>query len=183
MTASTTTRLPLVFLAALAATAPALAQTDCPQERAIYTERENGYRLSFRTPDPWETAANVGAVLELRFPGGETVWGTTWMPNGTSWNQADLLHGCKLPGPIDEATGDPLPGSTSAELDACRIWKGVIYNLTGNDVDYLPFRDEPAAETILLTNLGPVIRYSGLVLGPGDEPHDVFTFKACAGQP
>ena len=118
MTASTTTRLTLALLAVLAAAAPALARTDCPQERAIYTERENGYRLSFRTPDPWEAAANVGAVLELRFPDGETVWGTTWMPNGTSWNQADLFHGCKLPGPIDETNIDSSPGTTDRAVAA-----------------------------------------------------------------
>jgi hypothetical protein len=164
---------------ALLAATPALAQTACPQERAIYTEKDNGYLLKFRTPDPWEAAANVSAILELEFPDGERMWGWTWMPNGTSWNQANLLHGCKLPGPIDDKTGDPLPGSTDEELAACEVWEGVIYQLTGNDIDYLPFREDPAAPVILLTNVGPVIRYSGHVLSPGDEPHDVFTLSGC----
>jgi hypothetical protein len=101
------------------------------------------------------------------------------MPNGTSWNQADFYSGCKLPGPIDDKTGDPVPGSDEDELEACKVWKGVIYQLTGSDVDYLPFREEPAAQAILLTDIGPTIRYSGLILSPGDEPHDVFTLNGC----
>ena len=179
MTAFTASRLTVALLVAFTTVPPALGEEACPQERAIYTERENGYQLSFRIPDPWEAAANVGAILELKFPNGETLWGTTWMPNGTSWNRADLFHGCKLPGPLDEASGDPLPGSTEPELDACRVWRGVIYNLAGDDVDWLPFRQDPAAATLLLTDLGPVIRYSGLVLSPGEEPHDVFTLSGC----
>jgi hypothetical protein len=169
----------IAVVAALLSTAPSLAQEACPQVRAVYTEKDNGYVLKFRKPLPWETAANVSAVVELVFPDGSSIWGTTWMPNGTSWNQADLLSGCKLPGPIDEATGDPVPGSTTEELEACRVWKGVIYQLADDDVDYLPFQDDPAARSILLTNVGPVIRYSGLVLSPGDEPHDVFTLSGC----
>lgn len=172
---------PLIATAAvLLQIVPVMAQDACPQERAIYTERENGYLLKFREPLPWEASPNVSAILELVFPDGDTVWGTTWMPNGTSWNQANLYHGCKLPGPIDEATGDPLEGSTHEELEACEVWKGVIYQLAEGDVDYLPFRDDAAASTILLTNVGPVIRYSGLVLSPGDEPHDVFTLSGCS---
>lgn len=106
--------------------------------------------------------------------------GTTWMPNGTSWNRADLFHGCKLPGPIDDASGDAMPGSSEAELDACRVWQGLIYNLTGNNVTWLPSGEDPAAPTLLLTDLGPVLRYSGLLDSPGDEPHDVFTLSGCA---
>ena len=183
MTTSATTRLVAALAVSLAAVSPAVAQADCPQERAIYTERVNGYQLSFRVPDPWEAGASVGAILTLTFPDGDSVWGTTWMPNGTSWNQADLYSGCKLPGPLDEASGDPLPGSTDEELEACHVWHGVIYQLADGDVDYLPFREDPAAKTILLTNLGPIIRYSGLVLSPGEEPHDVFTLTGCAPEP
>lgn len=168
-----------VFLVALLAITPTATLAACPQQLALYTEKDNGYELRFRSPAPWEASPNVGAILELAFPDGTTIWGTTWMPNGTSWNQADLFSGCKLPGPIDEASGDPLPGSTHEELEACKVWQGVIYNLSGNDIDWLPFREDPAAETILLTNLGPTIRYSGLVLSPGDEPHDVFTLSGC----
>jgi hypothetical protein len=174
-----TARLVASLVAALAAAQPVLAE-ECPQELAIYTERDNGYELRFRTPEPWEAAANVSAIIELAFPGGETVWGTTWTPNGTSWNQASLFSGCRLPGPIDSATGDPLPGSAPEELAACQIWEGVIYRLADTDVAHLPFREDPAASAILLTNLGPTVRYSGLVASPGDEPHDVFTLSGCA---
>jgi hypothetical protein len=164
---------------ALLVALPALAEDTCPQSEAVYTEKANGFRLSFREPLPWEASPSVSAVLTLHFPDGGGIWGITWMPNGTSWNQARLYHGCKLDGPLDDATGDPLPGSTEAEFDACEIWNGVIYQVRGSDVDYLPYREDPAAEAILLTNIGPTIRYSGLVSGPGQEPHDVFTLSGC----
>lgn len=179
-TANMTARMSAALLTALTATQAVLAAEDCPQDSAIYVENSNGFELGFRPPEPWEAPANVSAILTLGFPGGETVWGTTWTPNGTSWNQASLHSGCTLPGPVDKATGDVLPGSSDDELAACRIWEGVIYSLAHNDVDLLPNPDEPAAPVILLTDLGPTIRYSGLVLSPGDEPHDVFTLSGCA---
>jgi hypothetical protein len=175
-----TLRTALAVTLALASGTPALAQHGCPQQLAIYTEKTSGYELRFRSPAPWEAPANVSAVLELVSREGLVFWGTTWMPNGTSWNQADLFYGCKLPGPLDEKTGDALPGSTEEELDKCRVWKGLIYQLVGGDVDYLPFREDPAAKTILLTDLGPSLHYSGPILDRSGEPHDVFTLSGCA---
>lgn len=158
---------------ALLAADPAMA-VDCPQQHAVYTEKANGYTLSFRPPESWEAPSNTSAILELAFPDGTTLWGTIWLPNGTSWDRARLYDGCVLPGMEDDE-----PGSSGEELDACRIWNGVIYGLAGDDVDYLPYREDAAAPTILLPDLGPTIRYSGLVMSPGDEPHDVFTLTGC----
>ena len=75
---------------------------------------------------------------------------------------------------------DNQPGSTTAELAACTVWEGVIFSLVDNDIAGLPWFDaaEPA-HTVLLPNLGPTIRYSGLVMSPGEEPHDVFALTGC----
>ena len=96
--------------AALAATVALPANAaDCVQNRAVYTEKDNGYVLSFRPTEPWEGAANMMTVMDLAFPDGKHIWGVIFIPNGTA----------------------------------------------------------------------PVIRYSGLVMSPGDEPHEIFTLKGC----
>ena len=149
----------------------------CEQSQAVYTERQNGYELRFHAPERWEASANTVAIVELAFPDRETtVWGPIWLPNGTSHDRIRLYHGCELPG-IEEDE----PGSGEAELNACLVWEGVVLALADNDIAELPWFDAaPPAQTLLLPNLGPTIRYSGLVLGPGDEPHDVFTLAGCA---
>lgn len=167
----------IVWFVAFAAQA-----ADCIQTQAIYTEKNNGYVLSFRKPDPWEGAANMMAVLDLAFPDGEThLWGTIWIPNGTSHDRIRLLDGCSLP-TFDPATDiEPSSGSDEDELEACTVWKGIVLALAGNDVEGLLWHDgASAAETILLPDLGPAIRYSGLVASPGDEPHEVFALSGCA---
>ena len=164
---------------------PALAATDCPQNQAVYTEKDNGYVLTFRPTKPWEAAANVMTIMTLEFPkfeGAEprTLWGWTWLPNGTSHDRIEFFNGCTLDS-LPDLSGDVVSGSTSEELDACSVWEGVIFSLADNDVHFLRWHDGGmAAETLLLPNLGPTIRYSGLVLGPGMQPHDVFTFTGCA---
>jgi hypothetical protein len=160
---------------------PATAQEDCPQERAIYTEKDNGYVLTFRTPEPWEASANTLAILDLAFPDETHIWGHIWIPNGTSHNKIEFFTGdCELPKFTPGIDIDPTDGSTQEELEACSVWSGVILALANDDIAGLPWFDSAgAAKTVLLPNIGPTIRYSGLVLSPGDEPHDVFTFKRC----
>jgi hypothetical protein len=173
----------LALVLSLLAT-PVSAATDCPQNRAIYTERDNGYRLSFRPTLPWEASANTMTILSLEFPHVEqakdvTLWGTIWLPNGTSHDRIRFNYGCTLPS-LPDPNGDVVDGSTEKELAGCLVWEGVIFRLADNDVHNLGwFDDATAAETLLLPNLGPTIRYSGLVLSPGQEPHDVFTFAGC----
>jgi hypothetical protein len=174
-------QLAALALATLVAS-PSLAQQGCPQDRAVYAEKDNGYILSFRKPDPWEASANTLAILDLAFPDKQHLWGWIWIPNGTSHDKIEFFTpNCTLP-TLDpsSADGDPTEGSSDAELDACSVWDGVILALANDDIEPRPFIDSPgAATTPLLPNRGPTIRYSGLVLSPGDEPHDVFTFKEC----
>lgn len=174
-------RLAALMLACTVA-GPAIAEETCPQDRAIYTEKYNGYVLSFRPPERWEGWGNTTAILDLAFPDGTThVWGWTYLPNGTSHDRMEFFtDACRLESFDPEVDIDPKPGSTEEELEACSVWKGVVLALANDDISALPwFDDEPAAETIILPNLGPTVRYSGLVLGPGDEPHDVFTLDRC----
>lgn len=169
----------IALLVALAA--PVAADEACPQNRAIYTEKDNGYVLAFRKPEPWETPANSMAVLDLAFPNGSQLWGHIWLPNGTSHDRVEFFtDDCSLPRFDPAVDTDPTPGSSEEEREACSVWEGVIFSLADNDIGGLPWFDQvAAAETVLLPDLGPTIRYSGLVLGPGDEPHDVFTLTGC----
>ena len=162
------------LVAAFAASSPVFAQSDCPFERAIYTEKDNGYELRFRPAESWEMYGMMKAIYELRFPDGETtLWGYITSNMGTSRDEGFLFsNDCRRPGPEDE-------GSSEDELAACQVWNGVMYELKDGDVDFLPLYDEPAVPRLLLTDLGRVIRYSLYVMGPGDEPWDVFTFSEC----
>ncbi len=170
-----TKRIAVSLLALAAFTAPAFAQPACPMERAIYTERDNGYELRFRPAESWELYGMMKAVYELHFPDGETVlWGYYAGNMGTSRDEGFLFSpDCRRPGPED-------PGSSEDELAGCQVWNNVVYELKDGDVDFMPLYDEPAVERLLMTDLGRVVRYSLFVLGPGDEPWDVFTFKECA---
>lgn len=173
-------RLAATVLAASVAL-PATA-ADCVQTKAIYTEKDNGYVLTFRYPDPWEGAANMIAVMDLTFPDGTHAWGRIYLPNGTAHDQAEFFTtDCALP-TFDPAKDiDPTDGSTEEELAACRIYDGILLGLADDDIYEVEWHDgKPAAETILFPDLGPVIRYSGLVLSPGDEPHEVFKLSGCA---
>jgi hypothetical protein len=169
--------------AAVLAASIALPATaaDCVQNNAVYTEKNNGYVLTFRPTEPWEASANTMAVMDLAFPNGTHIWGTVWIPNGTSHDRTALYTtDCKLPTFNPKVDIDPTEGSTGEELDACQVWAGPLMALENNDIASPLWHDgnKPAA-TLLFPDLGPVIRYSGLVLSPGDEPHDVFTFTGC----
>jgi hypothetical protein len=171
------------FLAAfvvLAATVPATA-ADCVQHNATYTEKDNGYVLTFRKPDPWEGASNMVAVMDLSFPNGQKAWGWIYVPNGTAHDQADFFTtDCELP-TLPPGADDPTEGSTQEEFEACRIYEGIALALDNNDIRELQWHDgHPPAQTLLFPDLGPTIRYSGLVLGPGEEPHEVFALTGCA---
>jgi hypothetical protein len=170
------------FTAALAAATalPAVA-ADCVQNTAIYTEKDNGYVLTFRPTKPWEGAANMMTVMDLAFPDGTHIWGSIFIPNGTAHNQAYFYTAdCDLP-TFDPAVDiDPTFGSSQEELAACQVYDGILLTLENDDIGSPLWHDGNApAQTILFPDLGPVIRYSGLVLGPGDEPHEVFTLQGC----
>jgi hypothetical protein len=168
-------RTALAALSVVALTAPALAET-CPGERAIYTQPESGYALHFYWGESWETsgAGMLTAMFRLVFPDGERVLKGRITGNmGTSRDVGWLEHGCREVGPDDAIL-------TEEEMEACTVWRGLVYALGDHSADFVPFIEEPAARTLLLTDLGRTLRYSEFVSSPGEEPWDVFHLTGCA---
>lgn len=145
---------------------------DCELQRAVYVEPQKGWELRFRPGKPWEMGGMTESIFDLVGPEGEVLWGEVASNMGTSRDMGAVFHGCAQPGPDDADL-------TEAQVETCRVWHNLIYSLNGGEPGFMPNEESPAPERILMTDLGRKIRYS-VVEGPGDEPWDVFTFKACA---
>lgn len=162
------------LLACSVALAPAVGAAACLQQSGVYTDAQSGYEIRFRPGKSWEMGGMTSHVFELHFPSGEPVlWGRIAGNMGTSRDTGSVFAGCARPGPDDGAMSED-------EIEACRIWTGVVYTLGERSATAVPFADAPAAEVLLFTDIGRRLRYSGLVDGPGDEPDDVFTLNGCA---
>ncbi|WP_245453213.1 hypothetical protein [Aquibium carbonis] len=157
-----------VTLAALllAGHQPALAA--CPQELAIYTDRDRLASIEFRPVAPDE-AVYTGEFRVL-FPQNDTVadgivmW-TERVPRPTGI----VMHDC----PEGDVTGE--------ELAACTVWQGVIYAVDeAGEIGLLP-RQGPAAARLLLPDFGPSVRHSALFGADGISivPWDVFEMSGC----
>lgn len=167
-------RILLCILLCSSVALPALAQSECPIERAIYAERDNGYELRFREGRPWEYPGMTGNVFELVMPDGRELWGRFHSNMGTSRDEGSIFFGCSPP------TDEDYDDMTEAEIAACRVWNGVVYGMADGEPGFVPSEGEAAPPGLLLTDLGRVVRYSGLVEGPGDEPWDYFELTGCA---
>ena len=161
----------------VAAAAPAeLGETqstiDCPLEKAIYSEPQAGWELRFRAAKPWELTGMTENVMELVRKDGTALWGDIVSNMGTSRDVGMLFYGCQRPGAEDDDL-------TEAQYAACKQWEGVVYSLNKGEPGYMPREGANAPERILMTDIGRKLRYSDVVSNPGDEPWDVFDFKAC----
>lgn len=164
-------RLAFAVAAFAALATPAVAQTTCKLENAVYAERENGFELHFRKGESWEMGGMVEAVFDLVMPDGRKLWGNIASNMGTSRDVGRLYFGCPSP----TADGEIL---TDEEHDACMQWEGVVYGINKGEPEMMAGDIGLAPERLLLTDLGRKIRYS-MVDGPGQEPWDVFDFKRC----
>lgn len=164
-------RLAFAVAAFAALATPAVAQTTCKLENAVYAERDNGYELHFRKGESWEMGGMVEAVFDLVMPDGRKLWGNIASNMGTSRDVGRLYFGCPSP----TADGEIL---TDEEHDACMQWEGVVYGINKGEPEMMAGDIGLAPERLLLTDLGRKIRYS-MVDGPGQEPWDVFDFKRC----
>ncbi len=149
---------------------------DCPLERATYSEPQAGWELRFRPGKPWEMTGMTTAIMELVKSDGTVLWGDISSNMGTSRDVGSLFYGCTRPGADDEDL-------TEDQYNACRQWEGVVYSLNKGEPGYMASEEGKAPERILMTDIGRKLRYSGIVSSPGEEPWDVFTFKACVDAP
>lgn len=72
---------------------------------------------------------------------------------------------------------------TSAELDACTVWEGVIYAVdAAGAVSVLPAAESEAADQLILSGLAPWLRQSGAYGAKtlSRLPWDVFKRAGCA---
>lgn len=149
--------------------AVSVAAASCPQDRALYRDRDNAYELAFLPAASEAQAAEHRFTLrvlntDLQLDGYEMAAAEGDRPAGM------LFFNC----PEGDVTG--------ADLEACTVWQGVIYGASGGMLALLPPAGQPAAESLLLPALGPAIRQSAL-WGAGKAqvaPWDVLTFKGCA---
>lgn len=150
------------------ATAPASAA--CTQDRAIYTDRDDAYTLTFHTvPENLPVMTSNEFALQMNDSDlkmdGVVMWSEgVPRPNGI------VMFRC----PTGDVTGD--------ELDQCTVWRGVIYALTeGADADLLPKAKEPAAQALLLPGFASAMGEFNFKLEKPIEtfPWEVFRFKEC----
>jgi len=149
--------------------AAAAAWAACPQELAVYSERENSASIEFRPPP----AGSAVQTMEFRtvFSQNEVVLdGVVLWTQGTPRPMGIAMDQC----PEGDVTGD--------ELAACTVWQGVLYSVGGEgEVALLPDVGEDAAEQILLPDFGPAVRHSRIYGAEGVSivPWDVFRLSGC----
>ncbi len=148
------------------------AYAACTQDRAVYTDRDDDYTLTFKHfPEDQPVATSNEFVLhrndtDLKLDG-------VVMRDEAARPKALILYNC----PSGDVTGD--------ELAACTVWQGVPYALKeGAEAGYLPQAKEPAAQALLMPDLSGAMRSFNFRLEKPIEifPWDVFRFKECVPQ-
>ncbi|TPM35275.1 hypothetical protein FJ958_04975 [Mesorhizobium sp. B2-3-5] len=144
----------------------------CPIELAIYGDAQGGAETSGAEIDfmPAGTSATVTNTFRLILDNNVVLNGIVMWTQGAPRPNGSLMYRC----PEGDATGQ--------ELAACTLWGGVIY--TGDDkgtIGLLPAEGIEAPKTLVLADLGPVLRQSRAFGGGGFSkvPSDVFVLKGC----
>ncbi len=156
-----------VLLIASALASPE-AQAACLQELAVYSDRTDAVSLEFQSNNGEAIAVSnkfrllLGESIELD---GVAMWSEKApRPNGM------LMLGC----PEGDVTG--------AEIEACTIWRGVIYAI-GDDgaVGLLPREGSPAAQQLLFPDLGWAMANAPALAsaGPATPLWDVLELTGC----
>lgn len=141
----------------------------CPQERAVYRDRNNAYELSFHPEQSDAVAAEHHFVVKVLASKVE-LDGYVMGSQPVDRTDGILFFNC----PEGDVTGK--------DIEACTIWQGVIYGESGGRVDLLPEAGKDAATQIVLPDFGPSIRDSRLWSEGKAKvvPSDVLDFKECA---
>ncbi|OXT02317.1 hypothetical protein B7H23_05275 [Notoacmeibacter marinus] len=157
----------LIVLAAGSATMPAHAS--CSQGRAIYHTPISRTELAFVTP---EDAAAKTHEVDVRLGALES---RAYINPSADLNQPvmTLPYQC----PEDDLT--------EADLDACILYRGVVYALSaGETLRTLPDADKAAATQILLPNFSASL-YGNPVLDAIEadgKQGDIFTLSGCGDE-
>lgn len=165
-----------VLLLAGAVAAPSSALAACMQNRAVYTDRDDNYTLTFRPEEP----------NDLKF---------TPAPTNEFTIVANDKPEFKLTGlvvwPEEEEVKRPLgmvmyncagDGASSDELEDCSIWQGVIYALKETaEAEPLPKAEEPAAQAVLFPDLLGALDIYDFGAAKPEKPltWEAFRFKTC----
>ncbi|ODA92070.1 hypothetical protein BFX40_03635 [Mesorhizobium sp. SEMIA 3007] len=157
----------LAVLMAGMALAPATAHAACPIELAVYGDAQSGSEIDFT---PTGTSATVTNTFRMILDNNVVLNGIVMWTEGVARPNGALMFKC------------PEGDTTGAELAACTPWHGVIY--TSDDkgsIGLLPAEGGEAPKTLILPDLGPMLRQSSAYGGNGFSkvPSDVFTLKGC----
>ncbi|TPL81460.1 hypothetical protein [Mesorhizobium sp. B2-3-12] len=139
----------------------------CPIELSVYGDAQNGSEIDFT---PTGTSATVTNTFRLILDNNVVLNGIVMWTQDVARPNGALMYKC----PEGDVTGE--------ELAACTLWNGVIY--TADDkgtVGLLPAEGVEAPKTLILPDLGPVLRQSPAYGGSGFSkvPSDVFAMKGC----
>lgn len=161
------TRAGTVAIAALLG-ATGAAPAACPQELAVYTDRERAASVEFR-PAAADAAVETHAFRVVFSQNDVVADGIVLWTEGVPRPTGIVMHDC----PEGDVTGE--------ELAACTVWQGVIYTVdAAGQIGLLP-REGAAAERLLLPDFGPSVRHSALYGAKGISivPWDVFEISGC----
>lgn len=148
-----------------AATVPAYAA--CPMELAVYGDRDKAASIDFT---PRGEAAAVTNRFRMLLDNDVVLDGIVMWSDGVARPNGVLMYKC----PEGDVTGE--------ELDACTVWRGVVYagDKSGN-IDLLPAERSDAPETLIFPDLAYSLRYSSAYGEKGFSrlPWDIFALQGC----
>jgi hypothetical protein len=142
----------------------------CTQDRAIYTDRDDTYTLAFRQVPEDQPVATSNEFSIEKNDSGLKLDGVVMWNEGVARPNGIIMYKC----PTGDVTGD--------ELQACTVWRGVIYALKeGADADLLAQAKEPAAQALLLPDFSSSMSSFDFKSQKTIEtfPWEVFRFKEC----
>lgn len=164
----------VILLAAMVAT-PSTVFAACMQNRAVYTDRDDNYTLTFRPEEPNDlkfspTPTNEFTITANEKPEFQLTGLVVWPEEAVKRPLAMIMYHC---------AGE---GASSEDLEDCSIWQGVVYALKeAAEAEPLPKAEEPAAQTVLFPDLiGALDTYDFGAAKP-EKPltWEAFRFKTC----
>lgn len=149
------------------------ASAACMQNRAIYTDKDQNYTLTFSPSQKEdELSSNNFTIIANEKPEFKLEGSVQWA-DGTIRPAAMITYNC-----ASDDTGED-------EIDDCAIWQGVVYALKdGADAELLPRNDEPAAAAILFPDFVSMLDSYDFGAAKPAEPlnWEVFRYKACTSE-